>query len=274
MPVRTTAIIAARNEAAYIGRCCRHLAEQGIRFVLVDNESSDDTRAIAESFRHRGLLKVVTHPYPGYYDWTGILKMKEQIARELDADWYLHLDADEIPEPPERGESLVERLSRVDAAGFNAVNFDEFVFVPESETDHHEGGDYVASMFTYYFHQPRTMRLVRAWRRHAAVDLATSGGHDATFPGRVVCPDNFVLRHYIALSMQHLRRKYSSERVYSAAELARGWHRARSQLAGEPMHPPPRDALFDIRTDRGWNRSTPQPRHLFFPDLQAPSSEN
>ena len=122
--MRLTAIIAARNEALYIGRCCQHLAAQGIEFAVIDNGSTDDTRAIVESFQGRGLRCVVDHPYPGFYDWVGLLKHKEQLARELDSDWFMHLDADEIPEPPQRNQRLISGLTVADAEGYTAVNFD------------------------------------------------------------------------------------------------------------------------------------------------------
>ena len=262
--MRLTAIIAARNEALYIGRCCEHLADQGIEFVLIDNESTDDTPAIAESFSNRGLIRVVSHPYPGYFDWIGLLKMKERIAREIDSDWFMHLDADEIPEAPKRGESFITHLARAAADGFTAVNFDEFVFGPATEDERHEGTDYVAGMCNYYFFQPRPERLIRAWKATDGIDLASSGGHAATLPGRRICPESFVLRHYIALSMDHMRRKYVSQRVYAKSELEIGWHRERSQLDNTKLRVPPPDELLDIRTDGGWNRTRPRRRHLFF----------
>jgi len=261
--LKLTAIIAARNEALYIGRCCEHLAMQGVDFVIIDNESTDDTRAIAESFRGRGLVRVVNHPYPGFYDWMGLLKCKEHIARELDSDWFMHLDADEIPEPPGRHEPLLLRLAAVDAAGYTTVNFDEFVFVPTTGSERHEGGDYVRTMCRYYFFEPRPERLIRAWRRTADIDLASSAGHAVHFADQRLYPENFALRHYIALSMEHLLHKYLRNRVYSPAEVALGWHAMRSRLTEEMVRTPPVEELFDVRDDQGWNRSRPCQRHLF-----------
>jgi hypothetical protein len=188
---------------------------------------------------------------------------KEQLARELDGDWFMHLDADEIPEPPLRHDSWLERLAAIDAAGYNAINFDEFVFTPATEDERHEGRDYVAEMHHYYFFEPRPERLIRAWRRTADVDLAGSAGHAVQRGDRRVYPENFALRHYIALSMDHLRRKYLRERVYSPAELAKGWHSMRSRLSTETIRTPPGEEFFDVRTDQGWIRSRPQQRHLF-----------
>ncbi len=261
--MRLTAIIATRNEALYLGRCCEHLEMHGIQFAIIDNDSTDDTRAIAESFSGRGLRCITSHPYPGYYDWTGLLMRKEQLAKELDGDWFMHLDADEIPEPPLRHELLLERLAEADAAGYTAINFDEFVFVPSTEDERHEGHDYVEEMHDYYFFEPHPERLIRAWRRTADIDLAGSAGHAAQCSNRRIYPENFVLRHYIALSMEHLRKKYLRDRVYSPAEVAKGWHSLRSQFTAEKIRTPLTEELFDVRTDQGWVRSHPQKRHLF-----------
>lgn len=271
--LKLTAIIAVRNEGLYIRRCCEHLASQGIAFAIIDNESTDDTRHIAESFRGRGLIRVDDHPYPGFYDWTGLLERKELLAKELESDWFLHLDADEIPESPQRGQSLVEQIARADAEGYTAVNFDEFVFVPATAEERHEETDYVNGMRRYYFFEPYGNRLVRAWRRAQDINLANSAGHAAAFRGRSISPRNCVLRHYIALSMHHLLRKYLGERVYAAAEVAKGWHKWRSRLAAELVRVPPEEELFELSADSEWNRSRPRDRHLFLrqaPDAGSP----
>lgn len=261
--MRLTAIIAVRNEALYIGRCCEHLASQGIDFAVIDNASTDDTRAIVESFRGRGLVCVVEHPCQGFYDWTGLLKQKEELAKKLDSDWFLHLDADEIPESPRRNDSLIAWLAVADEQGFNAVNFDEYVFVPTDIESRHEGGDYVESMSRYFFFEPHPNQLIRAWRSTADIEISSSGGHAATFANRRIYPENFVLRHYIALSMEHLLRKYMSERTYSADEVANGWHGWRPTLTEERLRMPAADELCDIGTDKGWDKSRPYSKHLF-----------
>ena len=45
-----TAILAIRNEEAYLGNCLRHLVCNGIDFVIIDNGSSDTS---AEIYRRR-----------------------------------------------------------------------------------------------------------------------------------------------------------------------------------------------------------------------------
>ncbi len=266
-----TAILAVRNEADYIGRCCEHLAHLGASFVIIDNESTDDTVAIARRFRGRGLIDILSHPYPGFFDLTGLMRCKERLARTLDGDWLLHMDADEIPESPERDVPLVDWLARVDDAGHNAVCFDEFVFLPSADDEWRHGDDYVAGMSRYYFFEPQPQRLVRAWRRTPHIDLTESAGHIARFPGRVIHPRSFVLRHYVALSRRHLVDKYTRQRRYDPGEVAQGWHVERSRLTADNIRWPHDEELSDVRTDGGWDRSRPRRRHLFMPLEASPA---
>ena len=52
------------------------------------------------------------------------------IIDDIETDWVIHLDADEIMHTYRRGESLNEASHRLDAVGWNVANFDEFVFLP------------------------------------------------------------------------------------------------------------------------------------------------
>jgi glycosyltransferase involved in cell wall biosynthesis len=261
--MKAIAIIAVRNEARYIGRCLRHLAEQDINFVIIDNESTDDTRAEASHFAGHGLVHIETFPYNGFYDWVGLLKRKETIARQLDAEWFMHFDADEIPESPVRGERFMDWILKIDTEGYSAINFDEFVFLPTNSDENYEGTDYVSEMRKYFFFEPHPQRLVRAWRKAPDIDLSSSGGHAARFAGCMVYPVNFALRHYIALSEAYLRKKYTHERIYSPAEVAKGWHGWRAVFGQVCVQLPAPCELVDTSTDGGWDRSRPATRHLF-----------
>ena len=65
----------------------------------------------------------------------------------------------------------------MDAAGFDAVNFNEFVFVYEDDAVSYVGTDYVEAMKSYYHFAPQPIRLVRAFRAGLPVDNLESGGH-------------------------------------------------------------------------------------------------
>mgnify|MGYP000844814969 CR=1 FL=1 len=258
---RIVALLAVRNEQDCLARCLRHLVDQGLQVAVIDNESTDRTPEIIRSLDPDNLVRHEVHPFPGHYDWEAILRRKQELAAELDADWFVHVDADEIPESPFPGLTLAEALQHVEREGANAVNFNEFVFVPTSDEEAWEGRDYVAGMAWYYFFEPRPLRLVRAWKKGAdPVDIAGSGGHDAQFPGRVIAPTPFVLRHYLTLSRRHLIEKYGS-RVFSSHELEKGWHHNRVGIETTTVPWPSSAELHHV--DGTWNTSQPRTRHFF-----------
>jgi glycosyltransferase involved in cell wall biosynthesis len=269
--MRIVALLALRNEDFYLKRCLEHLNQQGIETCIIDNNSNDGTTAIAREFIGRGVIQIERYPYPGFYDWWGILKLKETLSRATRADWFIHHDVDEIMEAPCQFATIADAIAKVDAEGFNTINFDEFVFVPTSDSESYEGQDYVANMRRYYFFEPTPLRLFRAWKRQPEILLASSGGHNLTFAGQKLYPQNFVLRHYIGLSAAHLRAKYCG-RSFSKNEVEeRGWHGWRARFRHDMLVLPNPTELKTLSTPPEWDKSDPKTRHLFVrPDSDAP----
>jgi len=98
---RVTAIIPARNEEEVIGSALSSvLAHDGIRVVLVDDHSADDTRDRARAAaRGREDRLTIVSPPPLPAGWSGklwALKAGIAAATEIDpnAEWFLLTDAD------------------------------------------------------------------------------------------------------------------------------------------------------------------------------------
>src|SRR5947209_3395096 len=136
--MRVIALLATYNEERFVGACIEHLAGQGVDVYLIDNDSTDRTVEIAGRRLGRGVVGIERFPRAGVYSWRPLLERKAQLAAELDADWFLHVDADEIRLPPRPGMTLAEALAEVDREGYNAVNFQEFTFVPTRESPEHD----------------------------------------------------------------------------------------------------------------------------------------
>ena len=177
---------------------------------ICDDGSTDDTVAIAERWLGRGLLGIEeAERTPGHaFDLKAQLTRKEELARELEADWFIHLDPDEIRLPPARGQSLVEALEEADRASCNAVNFSEFTFLPTVEEPDHDHPRFQETLLTYYPHAPRPAHHVKAWKATEEIELAWSSGHEARFPGVRLYPRSFVMKHYLFLSVPHAVEKY------------------------------------------------------------------
>lgn len=262
--MRIVAILAARNEALYLRRCLQSLVANGLEVYVIDNDSEDNTAGIAREFLGRGVIGIDQHPYLGSFDLARMLQHKTDICNRIDADWFMHCDADEIRQAPAPYSSLAEAISDVDQQGYNAVNFEEFVFLPTSEHERYEGTDYVAEMRQYYFFEPKPLRRINLWKTGShPVDIISSAGHSAQFPGRNIFPESFPMRHYIALSLDHLTAKYTRDRVYASVNIERrGWHLERARLRSDGVALPLPGQMQTLCGD-ALDRSKPVRRHLF-----------
>jgi hypothetical protein len=225
------AIVAAYNEADIIEHVVRDLIEQGIHVYFLDDGSTDGTVAVVERYLGRGVLGVerlagtVESGVPAGFEWERILLRKTQLATELDANWFIHHDADEFRESPWSHLTLKDAIRRVDALGFNAIDFAGLDFWPVH--DGFRAGDDVRDAFTFYSDPAPYDRIqIRCWKKTDDLDLTSTAGHDARFAGRKVFPLRFILRHYPIRGQAHGERKVFQERRnrFLERERARGWH--------------------------------------------------
>ena len=271
--MRVVAILATYNEERFIAPCLENLFRQGIQVYLIDNASTDGTVDIARRYLGRGLLGIENFPRDGVYRWTSILQRKEQLAAALEADWFMHVDADEIFTSPRPGITLAEMLEEVEAQGYNAVNFVHLTFIPTVEAPEHDHPQFEETMRWYYPFIPTFPHLIRAWKRQPApVELARSGGHLVNFPGRSLYPQTFPIRHYLFLSMSHAVRKYVYKR-YDAAEVQNGWHGWRAILTPDMIKLPSQAELSAYISDDELDAANPRTRHCFFDESRMGESQ-
>ena len=258
------ALLAIRNEALYLEKCLTHLYEQGISSCIIDNDSSDNSLEIAQSFINKGVIQIVSFSFDGYFDLKKQLKIKEKLASEINANWFIHHDADEIRESPVQFENLYQAILKVDKSGYNAINFDEFIFIPRDEYESNEEKDYKKNMKYYFFFEPAPLRRINAWKKtNTHINLVNSGGHSVNFLDRKIYPNNFILRHYIGLSIRHLISKYS-ERIYSKVEVGEyKWHGWRADFSANRFSLPSLEHLKFYSGNRNFDKSNPCKKHLF-----------
>ena len=226
------ALVAAYNEADILPAVIRALVAEGVGVYLLDHGSTDDTRQVLEPFLGQGLLAI--EPFPGErfpqaqeaFSWSAILERKRELSMELDADWFIHHDADEFRESIWEGVSLRDAIQRVDALGYNAIDFEVFNFWP-TDNEFEPGTDPRSALPYYAAKNPWDKLQVKCWKKTtASPDLHSSGGHDVMFPGRQVFPLRFLLRHYPVRSQSHGEQKVFTDRRprFVADERATGWH--------------------------------------------------
>lgn len=225
---RVVAIMTAYNEEEIIGPSIGKLVADGIGVYLIDNWSSDGTYAIAEQFRGRGLVGLERFPDAptDRFELRSLLRRVEAVAAGLQADWCIHHDADERRSGPWAGVGLRDALWRVDQSAFSAVDHTVLNFRP-IDNGFAPGSD--LEVYFRHFEFGRTSDLllqVKAWKNTGPVDLASSGGHEARFPGRRIFPYKFELKHYPIRSQSHGEQKVFHERIkrWDPGERALGWH--------------------------------------------------
>ncbi len=127
-------IIPARNEEASLGDCLQSLtAQTGVIFeiIVVDDASTDRTRAIAESFAG---VQVIS-PDSLRQGWTGKNNALIVGAKKARAEWLLFTDADTVHLPGSLARALVEaKNQRADLLSYSpeqvVVTFAERVVMP------------------------------------------------------------------------------------------------------------------------------------------------
>lgn len=231
---RVIAIIAAFNEGDVIYHVIRDLIENDVEVYFIDNCSTDNTVAEASRMLGKGLLNIERFPDEAAgparatreYAWGDLLQRKEELASELDAEWFIHADADEFRESLWPNLRLAEAMRLVDQLGYNAIQFQVLNFRPVN--DSFMPGDDVRKYLTAYESPGSFDELqIKAWKKCGPrINLVRSGGHEVSFPNRRVFPFRFPMRHYPIRSSQLGKKKVFNDRLprFMPEEKAIGWH--------------------------------------------------
>lgn len=227
---RVVAVVAAYNEDDIVVPSLQRLIGQGVGVYLIDNWSTDATERLARQFEGRGLIGLEKFPKEGpskHYEWRALLTRIEQLTSEIEADWFIHTDVDEVRVSPWPGVSLREGLYVADQAGFNCVDHTVVNFPPVDNL-YAPGTDFERHLRRFEFGR-RAGHFVqlKAWKNQGGrVSLADSGGHEVRFEGRRIYPYKFLLKHFPIRSAEHAQKKVFVERRprYAPDERATGWH--------------------------------------------------
>ena len=227
---RVVAIMTAYNEEDIILPSIQFLIDQGVSVYLIDNWSTDATYTLAEQLLGKGLIGVEKFPKEAptkFFALENLLGRDEELTREIQADWFIHYDVDEIRESCWPGVSLKDAIYWVDRAGFNCIDHTVIEFQP-TDNDYIPGSDF-RSYFKYFqfARRPGDFVQIKAWKNFGQViSLAETGGHEVCFEGRRIYPYKFLLKHYQVRSQSHGEKKIWKERKarWNPDEKAKGWH--------------------------------------------------
>lgn len=226
--VKVCAFMSLYNEEDVIEEVIKKLIANGVDIFILDNGCTDETINIAGKYLGKGVIDIfyfiTEEDGRKVFKVEDILNQFEIAARNLNYDWYLISDADEIKYSPWDGLSLSEGISRVDAMGYNLIHFKLFDFRPTSENL-----DIVDIEKTFeYYSQPEQASILqmKCWKRADVFDIKSFGGHLITVPNPKLFPVKFINKHYPIRGAKHGIRKVRDERLnrYSPSELKKGWH--------------------------------------------------
>lgn len=254
-----TAIVAIRNGAYYFNRLCKHCRDNGIALAVIDNESEDNLQELIDK-NLDVVVRSSSLTYDGVFDLTRQLRAKQALAESLNANWIIHLDVDELLFSDIPGENLLDAFRRVDAQGHDAINFDEFVFLPVDRFKDYDSDNF-HEMRWYYFFEPRQSRLIRAFRSDLRIRIE-SGGHDVEGAEKIY-PQNMIMRHYMFKNKSHVKLKYKL-RQYSEGDVRNKFHGNRIPLQNNQLFLPARKSLICCSKNQ-WNldKSMPQNKHFW-----------
>jgi hypothetical protein len=219
-----TALVPCYNEADILRPMLRHWTMRGMRVFVLDNWSTDGSFEIAQGEAGVTVERWPQHPI-ATFEWGAMLDQFERRSGTIETDWFAIAGADQYLDCPWRNyDEVVDEVSDIDAAGFNAIQFDMVNYLPHD--DQFVSGDPVD-----YFTQRDPVQngfLCCMWKKSAAPSphLARAAAHDVDFDGRKISPLVFTLRHYPIRSQAHGTRKVFKERKarWSPSERAKGWH--------------------------------------------------
>ena len=226
--MRVCAIMSSYNEVDIIQESISKLIKQDIDVYLLDNGSTDGTVEKASHFLNQGLINIETCIFKEnekeVYDWTSILKRKEEISLNLSYEWFLHVDADEIRYSPWPNKNLNEGIAFVDMQGYNLINFKLFNFRLVENLVSCE--NYEDNMIYYSDVEQFNRMQVKAWKKSEYINLHDHGGHLAKIPSPKIFPIRFIHKHFPIRSVEQGVRKILNERLerYSYSDRRKGWH--------------------------------------------------
>jgi glycosyltransferase involved in cell wall biosynthesis len=229
---KVVALMAVYNEEDIIYHSIKKLIEQKIHVYVIDNWSTDKTYDILLQYFKNNPYFLGCERFPflqpneneNKFNLAQILEKKEQLANSLDADWFIHCDADEIRESPWEDINLKEAIQYVDQMGYNAIDHTVINFHPIDNT--FTNGDF-EKHFKYFDFGIYLGGFIKTWKKTDQwINLTNSGGHEAQFYGRKVAPFKFLVKHYPLRSQNHAERKIFMERKprFMKELKDRGWH--------------------------------------------------
>lgn len=226
---KVCAIMSVYNEEDIVYETVTKLINGGVSVFVINNGSTDQTIEKIKCLVGKGVIDILNFETKEdgkrVFKLSSILEQVELIAKKLQYDWFLHVDADEIRYSPWLNYSLNEGIERVDFEGFNLINFKLYNF--RTTTDYEFSQDYENSMQFFTESDKHSNIQIKGWKKNNEVSLSKYGGHIVQRDNPQLYPLQFIHKHYPIRGINHGFKKLNFERLgsYSQEEIKRGWHK-------------------------------------------------
>lgn len=225
---KVLAIVHFYNEADILDKTIQHLLDEELDVYLLDNWSEDSSYEIALAYKNRYPNRIYLEKFPSTgktdcFEWYNQLARTEEIAKEVEYDWFIHYDADEIRVAPWEGVNLRTALYWIDRLGYNCVENNVIDFrVTDVEQDNIFGQD----VYFDFRHVFNWFNHLKTWKKSDYIDLKSTGGHTVKINNPKVFPLKILNKHYPIRSVEHGYRKVLKDRVprFVKERRERGWH--------------------------------------------------
>jgi len=234
-------VILNRNHEAFINACLENCLSQNLTPYLLDLGSTDSTRSLAETFLGRGLAGMET--LPASCSPSDIQAGLNRLAAGVDCDWVMLTTPDQIRRPPHGYGGMKDFIGRADREGFNAISFQQYIFLPVRESPDHAHPEYCETMRWYYPLQTDQVCELNCWKTFGQqVTWRGEGAGKVDFPGLHLFQQPGIIRRYPVLSLPAPGEDGAPERrPPSAADL-------KYYISDEQLDPgnPRRTPLLDL----------------------------
>lgn len=225
---RVLAVIHFYNEADILEKTIQYLLKQGIDLYLLDNWSDDTGYEIAKRYREMYPEQIYLEQFPltgksndfVLYDQ---MEKTEQISKEMDYDWFIHYDADEMRVSPWENITLREAIYWIDRQGYNCI---ENTVIDFRLTAQDADNIFMKDTFFDFRHEDKMLNHLKTWKKAQKVDLKTTAGHCVHIENPKVYPLKFLNRHYPLRSLEQAEKKVFRDRLprFQKEHKKRGWH--------------------------------------------------
>lgn len=203
--MRLVAVSIVKNEADIIEPFVRHTLAWADAHLIFDHASTDGTRETLAALQREGLpIRLFTDDALGHLQHLRATFLQRLAIRELEADWVLLLDADEILTGPDRAslETALVQVPPDTSASLPMVNY-----LPTTEDPADEPNP-VLRLRHCQTTPPHAWKLFVPRSLAAREDIAVGKGSHALFRGEERLPDQrlpetFFLAHLALRSPQH-----------------------------------------------------------------------